>query len=120
VDEDEITSTGAWYTPFLPVDDGGIDEGSTLSVAYCCQVTPFIVFNLNVNENTPPRSIVDDTNEDETFEIPGIRPRCDDDSSDDGYASKRMGHRNKRKGLFNAKALMLEEKGDTFTEFVEI
>jgi hypothetical protein len=33
--EDEITFTGAWYTPVVPVDDGGIDEGITLPVDYC-------------------------------------------------------------------------------------
>jgi hypothetical protein len=56
--------------------------------------------------------------------MPGLRPHCDDDSyddeDDDGSVPKRMGHRQKRKGLFNAKILMLEEKGGTETEFVEI
>jgi hypothetical protein len=78
-------------------------------------VTPFIVVNLNDNENTPAPLIVDDTNEDETFGMPGLRPRCDDDSSDDenddGSAPKRMGHRQRRKGLLDAKTLMLEAKG---------
>jgi hypothetical protein len=82
-DEDEITFTGAWYTPVVPVDDGGIYEGSTSPVVYFCPVNPFIVVNLNVNENTPAPLIVDDENDDETFEMPGLRPRRDDDSSDD-------------------------------------
>jgi hypothetical protein len=70
-------------------------------------VTLFIVVHLNDNENTPAPLIVDETNEDETFEMPGLRPRCNDDSSgdedDDGFAPKRMGHRQKQKGLFDAK-----------------
>jgi hypothetical protein len=63
-DEDELRFTGAWYTPVVPIDDGGIDNGSTLPVAYCCPETPFIVVNLNDNENTPAPLIVDDTHDD--------------------------------------------------------
>jgi hypothetical protein len=33
-DEDEITFTGAWYTPVVPLDDGGNNEGGTSPVAY--------------------------------------------------------------------------------------
>jgi hypothetical protein len=87
-------------------------------------VTPIIVVNLNDNENTPAPLIVDDTNNDERFEMPVLRPRCDDASSDDedddGSAPKRMGRHQKRKGLFDAKTLMLEAKGETETALVEI
>jgi hypothetical protein len=52
--------------------------------------------------------------------MPGLQPHCDADSSDDeeddGYAPKRMGYRQKRKGLFNAKKMMLEAKGEKFVE----
>jgi hypothetical protein len=87
-------------------------------------VTPFIVVKLNDNENTPDPLIVDDANDDGTFEMPGLRPHRDDDSSDDEdddvSTPKKMGHRQKRKGLFDAKTLMLEAKGETETEFFEI
>jgi hypothetical protein len=72
-------------------------------------VTPFIVVKLNDNENTPDPLIVDDANDDGTFEMPGLRPHRDDDSSDDEdddvSTPKKMGHRQKRKGLFDAKTL---------------
>jgi hypothetical protein len=62
-------------------------------------VTPFIVLNFNGNEYTPSPLIVDDVNDDETFEMPGLRPRRNDDSSDDedddGSAPKKMGHHQK-------------------------
>jgi hypothetical protein len=56
-------------------------------------VNPFIVANLNDNENTPFPAplIVDDENDDEMLEMPGLRPRCDGDSSDDEDAAGRNG-----------------------------
>jgi hypothetical protein len=122
--EDEITFTSAWFTPVAPIDEGGNDEGGKSPVAYCCPVDPFIVDKLNDKENALNPLIVDDANDDGTFEMPALWPRRDDDSfddeDDDVYAPNNMGHHQKHKALFDVKTLMLEAKGETETEFVEI
>jgi hypothetical protein len=99
-DEDKITFTGVWYIPVVQLDD---------------------------NENTSNPLIVNDANDvndDGMLEMPDLRPHRDDDSSDDEdddvYVPKKMGHCQKRKALFDVKTLMLEAKGETETEFIEI